>query len=210
MRKSGIPAAVVTKYLWERGLVVEKTGLYSFLILFSLGITRGKWSTMIDALADFKSDYDGNVPLDRALPSIAASAGKAYAGWGLRDLCDALHGCYRDNNTAHSMNAMYTELPEPAMKPSDAYDRLVHGAVEPVPIEKLKSRITAVMLVPYPPGIPLIMPGERFSTDSIIEYLKFARDTDDRFPGFEADIHGLRFEYDKNGHKQWLVDCVKE
>ena len=47
-------------------------------------------------------------------------------------------------------------------------------------------------------------------TDSIIEYLKFARDTDDRFPGFEADIHGLRFDVDRKGHKTWLVDCVKE
>src|SRR5262249_25419327 len=159
--KSGIPAAVVTKYLWERGLVVEKTGLYSFLILFSLGITRGKWATMGDALADVKSDHDANAPLAKVLPTIAAAGGAAYAGWGLRDLCEALHACYRDNDTAVAMNAMYTELPPPAMKPADAYDRLVHGDVEPVPIEKLKSRITAGMLVPYPPGIPLIMPGER-------------------------------------------------
>jgi arginine decarboxylase len=204
--KSGIPAAVVTKYLWERGLVVEKTGLYSFLILFSLGITRGKWSTMVDALVDFKSDHDANAPLAKTLPSIA----HGYEGWGLRDLCEAMHGCYRDNDTARAMNAMYTELPEPAMKPSDAYNHLVHGEVEPVPIDDLKGRITAVMIVPYPPGIPLIMPGERFMTDSIIEYLKFARDTDDRFPGFEADIHGLRFHYDDEGHKHWMVDCVKE
>ncbi|HTT13639.1 MAG TPA: arginine/lysine/ornithine decarboxylase [Burkholderiaceae bacterium] len=208
--KSGIPAAVVTKYLWERGLVVEKTGLYSFLILFSLGITRGKWSTMVDALVDFKTDYDRNAPLAKTLPGVAAAGGAAYAGWGLRDLCEALHACYRDNNTAHAMNAMYTELPTPAMKPADAYDDLVHGRVEPVPIEALKSRVAAVMLVPYPPGIPLIMPGERFMTTSIIEYLKFARDTDDRFPGFEADIHGLRFDVDAKGHKRWLVDCVKE
>lgn len=33
------------------------------------------------------------------------------------------------------------------------------------------------MLVPYPPGIPLIMPGERFTeaTRSILDYLEFAR-----------------------------------
>ena len=210
LAKSGIPAAVVSKYLWERGLVVEKTGLYSFLILFSLGITRGKWSSMVDALVDFKADYDRNAPLKDTLPSIAAAGKHAYAGWGLRDLCDALHTCYRDNDTAVAMNAMYTELPPPAMKPADAYDHLVHGRVEPVAIDKLKGRVTAVMIVPYPPGIPLIMPGERFSTDSIIDYLKFARDTDDRFPGFEADIHGPRFDIDRKGHKTWLVDCVKE
>jgi arginine decarboxylase len=207
--KTGIPAAVVTKYLWERGLVVEKTGLYSFLILFSLGITRGKWSTMVDALYDFKTDYDRNAPLAKTLPSIAATGGRTYAGWGLRDLCQALHESYRANDAAHAMNAMYTELPEPAIKPADAYDHLVHGRVEPVPIEKLKSRVAAVMLVPYPPGIPLIMPGERFKTASIIDYLKYARDADEHFPGFESDIHGLRFEY-TDGEKIWLVDCVKE
>jgi len=210
LEESGIPASVVSKYLWERGLVVEKTGLYSFLILFSLGITRGKWSTMVDALVDFKNDYDANAPLSKTLPSLAAGHHLQYRGFGLRDLCTALHGCFRDNNTAQAMNAMYTDLPQPAMKPADAYDRLVHGNVQPTPIEELKGRITAVMIVPYPPGIPLIMPGERFMTDSIIEYLKFARDTDDRFPGFEADIHGLRFEFDAQGRKRWLVDCVKE
>ncbi len=30
LSERGIPAAVVSKFLWERGLVVEKTGLYSF------------------------------------------------------------------------------------------------------------------------------------------------------------------------------------
>jgi arginine decarboxylase len=208
--KTGIPASVVTKYLWERGLVVEKTGLYSFLILFSLGITRGKWSTMADALVDFKNDYDSNAPLSRTIPSVLAAGAAAYRGFGLRDLCQALHDCYRDNDTARAMNAMYTELPEPAMIPAVAYDRLVHGQVEPVPIEALKGRIAAVMLVPYPPGIPLIMPGERFSSDSIINYLKFARDSDHRFPGFESDIHGLRFEAGRNGERRWMVDCVNE
>jgi arginine decarboxylase len=208
--RTGIPAAIVSKYLWERGLVVEKTGLYSFLILFSLGITRGKWSSMVDALVDFKTDYDRNAPLAKTLPSVAEVGGRRYEGWGLRDLAEALHGCYRDNNTAQAMNSMYTELPAPAMKPADAYDHLVHGRVEPVAIEDLKSRVAAVMLVPYPPGIPLIMPGERFETESIIEYLKFARDNDERFPGFESDIHGLRFDVGADGRKRWLVDCVRE
>jgi arginine decarboxylase len=105
---------------------------------------------------------------------------------------------------------MYTDLPEPAMKPADAYDRLVHGQVEPVEIDKLKGRITAVMVVPYPPGIPLIMPGERFMTDSIIDYLKYARDTNEHFPGFESDVHGLRFEPVPGGERRWMVDCIRE
>ncbi|HBB22055.1 MAG TPA: lysine decarboxylase, partial [Pseudomonas sp.] len=66
--ESGIPAAVVSKFLWERGLVVEKTGLYSMLVLFSMGITKGKWSTLLTELLEFKRHYDANIPLIEALP----------------------------------------------------------------------------------------------------------------------------------------------
>lgn len=202
----GIPAAVVSKFLWERGLVVEKTGLYSFLVLFSMGITKGKWSTLLTELLEFKRSYDANLPLSDVLPSIA-QAGKAfYQDMGLRDLCDALHACYRENATAKALKRMYTVLPEVAIKPADAYNLLVRGEVEAVPIEQLEGRIAAVMLVPYPPGIPLIMPGERFTaqTRSIIDYLAFARTFDRSFPGFDADVHGLQRE-----DGVYTVDCIK-
>jgi arginine decarboxylase len=204
---AGIPAAVVSKFLWERGLVVEKTGLYSFLVLFSMGITKGKWSTLLTELLEFKRLYDANVPLPEALPSIAREGGARYAGMGLRDLCDELHGCYRENATAKALKHMYTVLPQVAIKPADAYDKLVRGEVEAVPIEQLEGRLAAVMLVPYPPGIPLIMPGERFTAEtcSIIDYLQFARTFDSQFPGFDADVHGLQ----RDG-ACYTVDCIKE
>ena len=207
LTEAGIPAAVVSKFLWERGLVVEKTGLYSFLVLFSMGITKGKWSTLLTELLEFKRLYDANVPLLDALPSIAREGGVRYAGMGLRDLCDELHGCYRENATAKALKHMYTVLPQVAIKPADAYDKLVRGEVEAVPIEQLEGRLAAVMLVPYPPGIPLIMPGERFTaeTRSIIDYLQFARTFDSQFPGFDADVHGLQ----RDG-ACYTVDCIKE
>ena len=202
----GIPAAVVSKFLWERGLVVEKTGLYSFLVLFSMGITKGKWSTLLTELLEFKRSYDANLPLVNVLPSIAQAGKGFYQDMGLRDLCNALHACYRENATAKALKRMYTVLPEVAMKPADAYNQLVRGEVEAVPIEQLEGRIAAVMLVPYPPGIPLIMPGERFTaqTRSIIDYLQFARTFDQGFPGFDADVHGLQCE-----EGVYTVDCIK-
>jgi arginine decarboxylase len=207
MEQQGIPAAVVSKFLWERGLVVEKTGLYSFLVLFSMGITKGKWSTLLTELLEFKRSYDANLPLTQVLPSIAQAGGVRYHGMGLRDLCNALHGCYRDNATAKAMKTMYTALPEVAIKPADAYDRLVRGDVEAVPVAELEGRIAAVMLVPYPPGIPLIMPGERFTaaTRSILDYLSFARTFDEAFPGFDIDVHGLQVV-----QGQYCVDCLIE
>ncbi|OEC34171.1 arginine decarboxylase [Pseudomonas cuatrocienegasensis] len=202
----GIPAAVVSKFLWERGLVVEKTGLYSFLVLFSMGITKGKWSTLLTELLEFKRSYDANLPLTQVLPSIAQAGARVYQGMGLRDLCNALHDCYRANATAKALKRMYTVLPEVALRPADAYNHLVRGEVEAVPIDALEGRIAAVMLVPYPPGIPLIMPGERFTaaTRSIIDYLQFARTFSDSFPGFDADVHGLQ----SCAEHGYTVDCL--
>ena len=69
----GIPAAIVTKYLAEHGVIVEKTGLYSFFIMFTIGITKGRWNTLLTALQQFKADYD-------AQPAAVARAAGVRAG----------------------------------------------------------------------------------------------------------------------------------
>jgi arginine decarboxylase len=209
MQQHGIPASVVTKFLSARRIEIEKTGLYSFLVLFSMGITKGKWSTLVTELLNFKDLYDSNAPLKRVLPALVEAHPSAYAEMGLKDLCEQVHRVYKDDNVPKAQKDMYTTLPEMAMRPAEAYDKLVHGQVESVEIDDLMGRILAVMLVPYPPGIPLIMPGERLTkeTKSIQDYLLYAREFDQKFPGFETDIHGLRFEPTADG-RRYLVDCV--
>jgi arginine decarboxylase len=211
MQKLGIPAAVVTRFLSSRRIEIEKTGLYSFLVLFSMGITKGKWSTLVTELLNFKDLYDSNAPIHRALPALADAHPEAYAKVGLKDLCDRMHQVYRDDQVPKAQKDMYTALPEMAMRPADGYERLVRGRVESVEIDQLFGRTMAVMVVPYPPGIPVIMPGERITqiTKSIQDYLLYAREFDQKFPGFETDIHGLRFEKSAGG-RRYLVDCLTE
>jgi arginine decarboxylase len=209
MQEHGIPAAVVVKFLSSRRIEIEKTGLYSFLVLFSMGITKGKWSTLVTELLNFKDLYDSNAPMRDVLPALFDAHPEAYAGVGLKDLCDRIHQIYRQDNVPQAQRDMYTVLPEMAMRPADAYERLVRGRVESVEIDELMGRTLAVMVVPYPPGIPLIMPGERITdaTKSIQDYLLYAREFDQKFPGFETDIHGLRFEPAAGG-RRYLIDCI--
>jgi arginine decarboxylase len=202
---SGIPASIVTKYLAEHGVVVEKCGLYSFFIMFTIGITKGRWNTMVTELQQFKDDYDQNQPLWRVLPEFIAK-NKLYEKIGLRDLCDQIHGIYKASDVARLTTEMYLSDMVPAMKPSDAFAKMAHGEIERVVIDDLEGRVTAVLLTPYPPGIPLLIPGERFNK-TIVDYLKFARDFNRKFPGFETDIHGLVAEK-INGEKTYYVDCV--
>ncbi len=83
MEERGIPAAIVTKYLRENGIVVEKTGYYSFLILFTLGITKGKSGTLLAELFRFKALYDGNNPLEEVFPpDLVRRYPARYAGRG--------------------------------------------------------------------------------------------------------------------------------
>ena len=85
---------------------------------------------------------------------------------------------------------------------------MAHRETERVEIDELEGRITSVLLTPYPPGIPLLIPGERFNA-TIVRYLKFARAFNERFPGFETDIHGLS-KTGQNGKSRFYVDCVKQ
>jgi arginine decarboxylase len=201
----GIPAAIVTKYLSEHGVIVEKTGLYSFFIMFTIGITKGRWNTMVAALQQFKDDYDKNQPLWKVLPEFVAKHPR-YEMTGLKDLCTQIHEIYKKNDVARLTTEMYLSNMVPAMKPTDAFAKMAHREIDRVLIDELEGRITAVLLTPYPPGIPLLIPGEQFNA-IIVNYLKFAREFNERFPGFETDVHGLVKQV-VDGKAMYYVDCV--
>ena len=199
----GIPAAIVTKYLAEHGVIVEKCGLYSFFIMFTIGITKGRWNTLVTALQQFKDDYDKNQPLWKVLPEFVLKNPR-YERVGLRDLCTQIHSVYKQNDVARLTTEMYLSDMVPAMRPADAFAKMAHRDIERVPVDALEGRVTAVLLTPYPPGIPLLIPGERFNA-TICSYLKFAREFNATFPGFETDVHGLV----KGADGTYYVDCVR-
>jgi arginine/lysine/ornithine decarboxylase len=78
-----------------------------------------------------------------------------------------------------------------------------------VEIDALEGRITTSLITPYPPGIPLLIPGEVFNK-KIVDYLKFAREFAKLCPGFETDIHGLVEIEDDEGNVRYYADCVAE
>ena len=206
--ETGIPASIVTKFLAEHGVVVEKTGLYSFFILFTIGITKGRWNSLLTALQQFKDDYDKNAPIWRILPEFAATNPR-YERMGLRDLSQSIHETYAQGDIARLTTEMYLSDLHPAMKPSDAFAYIAQRRTERVPIDVLEGRVTTALLTPYPPGIPLLVPGERFNK-KIVDYLKFTREFNAKFPGFATDVHGLVVEKGEDGKSSYYVDCLGE
>ena len=205
--KTGIPAAIVTKFLVEHGVVVEKTGLYSFFIMFTIGITKGRWNTLLTALQQFKDDFDRNAPLWKIMPEFCASNPR-YERMGLKDLSQSIHELYAKDDMARLTTEMYLSDIQPAMKPSDAFACIAHRKTERVDIDHLEGRVSTTLLTPYPPGIPLLIPGERFNR-KIVDYLRFTREFNQAFPGFDTDVHGLMAEGMGVAAGHYYVDCVR-
>ena len=124
------------------------------------------------------------------------------------DLCQKIHDFYKAYDVARLTTDMYLSNMQPAMNPSEAFAKMAHRQIERVAIDDLEGRITSILLTPYPPGIPLLIPGEMFNK-TIVDYLKFARDFNEKFPGFETDVHGL-VKRSVDGRKDYFVDCVRE
>ncbi|NJD58601.1 MAG: arginine decarboxylase, partial [Anaerolineae bacterium] len=202
----GIPATLVTAYIDERGIEVEKTTDFTILFLFSIGVTKGKYGTLINALLHFKDDYDANAPLSEALPSIYQLDPRRYAGMGLRDLGNEMFEQIKSSDLLRWQAEAFSSLPEPVLTPAETYSRLVHNEIESIPIDLMAGRVLATGIVPYPPGIPMLMPGENAgdSGSPYIAYLQALQAWDQRFPGFGHETHGV-----ENVDGTYHVFCLK-
>jgi arginine/lysine/ornithine decarboxylase len=175
--------------------------------MFTIGITKGRWNTLLTALQQFKDDYAKNQRMYRILPEFCKNNPK-YEQMGLADLCHYVHEQYAKHDIARLTTDIYLSDLTPAMKPSDAYAHIAHRKTDRVEIDKLEGRITVGLLTPYPPGIPLLIPGEVFNK-KIVDYLKFSREFNAACPGFGTDIHGLVTEVDAAGKIHYFADCVR-
>ena len=207
LAERGVPATLVTAYLHRRGVEVEKTTDFMILFLFSIGITKGKWGTLLNALLEFKRDYDANTDLRHVLPQLIAEHPDTYAGLGLRELGDEMFAHLQETRQTHWLAEAFSTLPQPVMTPHEAYQRLVRGHIEHVPLDTLADRVLATSVVPYPPGIPMLMPGESTgdSDGPYLSYLRALSSWDRRFPGFGHDTHGVN---NRNG--TYWVQCLTD
>lgn len=209
---AGLPAALVAALLREHGVVVEKTGFYSILVLFSIGVTRGKSATLIEALLQVKRLVDTDAAVSDALPALFAQDPERYAGVTLRQLAEQMHHMLAAADTGQMQEAISQHLPEAVMTPVDAFDALVRDRVNVVAVDALEGRVAAVLCVLYPPGIPVVVPGERFTAElhPVLDYLKLFEAWDARFPGFETEMQGVAKHREPDGRVWYSVPCLRE
>lgn len=204
-----IPAAIVTNYLTNKGIVCEKTDYYSWLLLNSLGTTKGKQGTLVAELFKFKKLYDSNASLADVFPDLVAMCPEKYQDQSLKDHCHAMHAYIKNNKLLEKMRQAFEARPVHDLTPAAAYHCIVKQDVEFEELRRIdphasKPRTAGVMIVPYPPGIPIMMGGEKFNYRAapILNYFLARQDFENEFPGYESDIHGIdRTVPDEKGNK---------
>ena len=74
-------------------------------------------------------------------------------------------------------------------------------------LDRMAGRTVATGVVPYPPGIPLMMPGESAGAAKgpLLGYLKALEAFDAEIPGFAHDTHGVEVE-----DGRYRILCVKQ
>ncbi|RYL92318.1 aminotransferase class I/II-fold pyridoxal phosphate-dependent enzyme [Sporolactobacillus sp. THM7-4] len=77
--------------------------------------------------------------------------------------------CYAKDKTG-MLSQEYIK-PQVVLPPQEAF----YAESEPVPIDDSKGRICSEFVMCYPPGIPVLAPGERITAD-VLEYIHYARD----------------------------------
>ena len=117
----------------------------------------------------------------------------AYRHLGLRDLATAMFEAMRELGSVALLARAFSSLPAARLAPIEAYEHLVRGQVEQLPLAAMAGRTVATGVVPYPHGIPLLMPGEKAgpADGPLLGYLRALESFDRRFPGFTHDTHGV-------------------
>jgi lysine decarboxylase len=200
----GIPASIVAKYLDYNGIIVEKTGPYSILFLYSMGIDKAKSLKLLTTFMEFKREFDEDLTIEKMLPNLYKENPVFYKKMNIQNLAQGIHDVYIKYNLPTVVDKAYAILPKQILTPYSAYQEMVRGNVEKCNVKNLKNKICAEMILPYPPGIPLVLPGEMIVDESnnILEFLLRLCEIGEHFPGFETEIHGAWQEDDGEYYTQ--------
>jgi ornithine decarboxylase len=210
----GIPAAILAEYLRECKIVPEKNDLNSILFLLTPGMEASKAGTLLSALVSFKKLHDRNAPLHDVIPNFVARYPKRYDSAGLYDLCQEMHDFYRDRRVRDLQHDQFRaeHFPMMAMTPRAAMQAFIRNDIDYVPLSEISGRIAATLALVYPPGIGVMVPGERYGAKAqpMLDYLLMFEEAANRFPGFDSEIQGVFREATAEGEIRFFTYVVRE
>ena len=199
-----LPAPLLSHFLESRHVTVEKSDFHTLLFLIEPGDTKEKQEHLLALLQECEAAYEANTPMSIFAPHLTCRKGEGLKDFSLR---------YQDflcrEGAARLTQALFDEdhFPKAMLTGKKAHQAFLKGARERVPLPKAKGCVSLEMILPYPPGITVLEPGEVW-TDEALSYFLFLQKYKSAFPDFSPEILGVHGS--GNDAYVWVLKNQKE
>ena len=208
--KFGIPGIVLANYLRENAVIPEKCDLNDILFIITPAETKAKINNLISRILHFEAFVDNDAPMAKVLPNIYHTYQDKYAGYTIRRLCQEMHDFYKERKVNVLQKHLFLKnyFPIYSMSPQEANYELVRGHGELIDLAEAEGRVALEGGVPYPPGVPCIQPGEKWSKTAIAYFMALAEVFN--FPGFTPELQGVYMERAADGKFHVYAQVLKK
>ena len=209
--KFGIPGIVLANYLRENAVIPEKCDLNDILFIITPAETKAKINNLISRILHFEAFVDNDAPMAKVLPNIYHTYQDKYAGYTIRRLCQEMHDFYKERKVNVLQKHLFLKnyFPIYSMSPQEANYELVRGHGELIDLAEAEGRVALEGGVPYPPGVPCIQPGEKWSKTAIAYFMALA-EVFNLFPGFTPELQGVYMERAADGKFHVYAQVLKK
>lgn len=182
-----LPAPLLSHWLESRRVTVEKSDFHTLLFLVEPSDRKEKCERLLSLFEECETAYEANAPMSSFAPDVTCLPGEGLKDYSLRYM-DFLE----KEQASRLQQALFAEdhFPKAALTGRNAHQAFLKGARERVPLPKAKGRVSLEMILPYPPGITVLEPGEVW-TDEALSYFLFLQKYKSAFPDFSPEILGV-------------------
>lgn len=182
-----LPAPLLSHWLERRHVTVEKSDFHTLLLLIEPSDRQEKCERLLSLFEECETAYEANAPMSSFAPDVTCLPGEGLKDYSLRCM-DFLE----KEQASRLSQTLFAEdhFPKAALTGRSAHQAFLKGARERVPLPKAKGRVSLEMILPYPPGITVLEPGEVW-TDEVVSYFLFLQKYKSAFPDFSPEILGV-------------------
>lgn len=182
-----LPAPLLSHWLERRHVAVEKSDFHTLLFLIEPSDRQEKCERLLSLFEECETAYEANAPMSSFAPDVTCLPGEGLKDYSLRCM-DFLE----KEQASRLSQTLFAEdhFPKAALTGRSAHQAFLKGARERVPLPKAKGRVSLEMILPYPPGITVLEPGEVW-TDEVVSYFLFLQKYKSAFPDFSPEILGV-------------------
>lgn len=181
------PAPLLSAYLEHRNITPEKCDFFTLLLLYEPGDSPKKGKRLLAALKEWEAAYRENRPMKEFMPYICAGDGE-----GLRDYSERFARFLAGEKADALQQALFSadRFPPAPLTGKAAEQRFLKGPRCRTPLAEAEGKIALEPVLPYPPGICILMSGEVW-TKEILSYFLFLERYGKEFPDFTPEIVGI-------------------